>query len=151
MDAKMPTVTDSQAAVAASTGAEDANLADADDMELLGESAGICREKEREGERERLTWNSENGLQAGIATSVFIGADFRGRIQYHGVDPLDRIDHFVFAAGRTSRHGLGMIILDMDREGVLLTDAGLVHCECSHLLRRFGIGNSRSHSIIAHP
>ena len=108
MDAKMPTVTDSQAAVAASTGAEDANLADADDMELLGESAGIGRE------RERLTWNSENGLQAGIATSVFIGADFRGRIQYHGVDPLDRIDHFVFASSRTSRHGLGMIILDMN-------------------------------------
>ena len=112
MDAKMPTVTDSQAAVAASTGAEDANLADADDMELLGESAGIRRERERE--RERLTWNSENGLQAGIATSVFIGADFRGRIQYHGVDPLDRIDHFVFASSRTSRHGLGMIILDMN-------------------------------------
>lgn len=33
----MPTVTDTQAAVAASTGAEDANLADVDDMELLGE------------------------------------------------------------------------------------------------------------------
>ena len=50
MDAKMTTVTDSQAAVAASTGAEDANLADADDMELLGESAGIRRERERERE-----------------------------------------------------------------------------------------------------
>lgn len=37
MDAKMPTVADTQTAVAASTGAEDANLADADDMELLGE------------------------------------------------------------------------------------------------------------------
>lgn len=33
-------------------------------------------------------------------------------------------------------------------------DAGLVHCECSHLLRWFGIGNSpvasTTHSI-AHP
>ena len=56
-----------------------------------------------------LTLNSENGVQAGVATSVFLGADFRGRIQYHGFDPLDRIDHFVFAAGRTSRHGLGML------------------------------------------
>lgn len=59
-------------------------------------------------EGERLIWNSENGVQAGVATSVFIGADFRGRIQYHGSDSLDRIDDFVFASGRTSRHGLGM-------------------------------------------
>lgn len=49
MDAKMPTVTDTQAAVAANTGAEDANLADADDMELLGEwNAGRGRHRKRE-------------------------------------------------------------------------------------------------------
>lgn len=35
MDSKMP-VTEEQAAVAANTGAEDAGLADAGDMELLG-------------------------------------------------------------------------------------------------------------------
>ena len=45
----MPTVTDTQAAVAANTGAEDANLADADDMELLGEwNAGRGRHRKRE-------------------------------------------------------------------------------------------------------
>lgn len=36
MESKMPTVTDTQAAVAASTGADDASLASSGDMELLG-------------------------------------------------------------------------------------------------------------------
>ena len=70
-----------------------------------------CRARKTQKERERLIWNSKNGIQAGVATSVFIGADFRGRIQYHGSDSFDRIDDFVFASGRTSWHGLGMHIL----------------------------------------
>lgn len=36
MESKMPTVTDTQAAVAANTGADNASLASSRDMELLG-------------------------------------------------------------------------------------------------------------------
>lgn len=53
--------------------------------------------------------DSENGLQAGVEATVLDSADFRGRIQYYEFGSFHRIDHFVFAAGWTGRHGLGML------------------------------------------
>lgn len=74
---------ESQAAVQAHAGADEAGLADPGDIQLLGRFVQFScnlRGDRRQKRSSIANRRSENGLQAGTAPTIFDRADFRRRV-----------------------------------------------------------------------